>query len=458
MPAASLLLLLASEGFVPWALSSAANPAWRQPLATLRPNRAPIILAYAVEDDSRTVEAPSDDDDDASSGAATFPQPLPNTKDPFELLGVDRSSYGDMTAIKSAYKTLAKEYHPDASVTEDTPEDVKKRVTDDFSKINAAYELLRDNDGCVGAPPWWIRKGSGAGSSGAQDNVAPWHTQTGDARTSAAPTGRAEKGFGYGQSMGAWFETSFDEGRRPSATAKWPSSAPRSSRGASQGFDYPTSSPPTRKTGRSDGFVGFMEEDEKPFRTRWEESEAGAWSAPATHIQQRYNAYAPPPFSEPPSRKSESSASTTPQPVDTQVDVREETPPMQIEMVEDAAAIEDHQPEAAHAETMGHARHMDHEDAEEGVTMDGEMALEERCRTLAWRLKRAHYAAMEMEERLRRAEYMVSATQHEKQMLSGMMDTSAMAHRKEKEELEAKIKALEAEVSKLSRPWYEKVR
>ena len=60
------------------------------------------------------------------------------------------------------------------------------------------------------------------------------------------------------------------------------------------GLRLPNVFPADAQDGRSDGFVGFMEEDEKPFRTRWEESEAGAWSAPATHIQQRYNAYAPP--------------------------------------------------------------------------------------------------------------------------------------------------------------------
>jgi len=147
----------------------------------------------------------SDEDDDAPWEP---PPPLPVTRDPFILLGVDRSYAGDASAIKSAYKIKAKAYHPDNLITGSTPEDVKRRITDDFSKINGAYESLI---GGAAAAAELIRK------------------------TTAGYGGGSGAGYGFGAPSGAWFQTSFD-----TEPNRYPKASPYSS------------------SGKSDGFVGFV--------------------------------------------------------------------------------------------------------------------------------------------------------------------------------------------------------
>ena len=74
-------LLLASEAFAPLPpppLDTGASAS-----RALVPSRAPAPIAAASK--------------------AEVPPPLPLTKDPFALLGIDRSSLGDMSAIKRAY-------------------------------------------------------------------------------------------------------------------------------------------------------------------------------------------------------------------------------------------------------------------------------------------------------------------------------------------------------------------
>ncbi|MFZ5876010.1 MAG: DnaJ C-terminal domain-containing protein [Nitrospirota bacterium] len=56
-------------------------------------------------------------------------------KDYYHVLGVDRSASGD--AIKSAFRKLARKYHPDVN-----PGD--KKAEDRFKEINEAYEVLGD--------------------------------------------------------------------------------------------------------------------------------------------------------------------------------------------------------------------------------------------------------------------------------------------------------------------------
>jgi DnaJ-class molecular chaperone len=58
-------------------------------------------------------------------------------RDPYEVLGVDRkASAGD---IKSAYRKLAKKLHPDANKND-------PKAASRFSELNAAHELLADDD------------------------------------------------------------------------------------------------------------------------------------------------------------------------------------------------------------------------------------------------------------------------------------------------------------------------
>src|SRR6267378_5311606 len=55
-------------------------------------------------------------------------------KDYYRILGVDRSA--DDKTIKSAYRKLARKYHPD----------VNKGKDEHFKEINEAYEVLSDPD------------------------------------------------------------------------------------------------------------------------------------------------------------------------------------------------------------------------------------------------------------------------------------------------------------------------
>src|ERR1700751_3720922 len=58
-------------------------------------------------------------------------------RDPYEVLGVDRkASAGD---IKNAYRRLAKKLHPDSNKND-------PKAASRFSELNAAHELLADED------------------------------------------------------------------------------------------------------------------------------------------------------------------------------------------------------------------------------------------------------------------------------------------------------------------------
>jgi curved DNA-binding protein CbpA len=57
--------------------------------------------------------------------------------DPYTLLGVSRGA--DDAAIKSAYRKLAKELHPDRN--KDNPKAAEK-----FAEVTNAYDLLSDKD------------------------------------------------------------------------------------------------------------------------------------------------------------------------------------------------------------------------------------------------------------------------------------------------------------------------
>ena len=70
---------------------------------------------------------------------------LKNKKDlkgAFRILGVDKST--SFEEIKKVYKSLAKSKHPDTLAGKNLPKSLEKVVTNNFSNIQAAYELLKE--------------------------------------------------------------------------------------------------------------------------------------------------------------------------------------------------------------------------------------------------------------------------------------------------------------------------
>ena len=68
---------------------------------------------------------------------------LPNTNDPFELLGLDYNNPPqDVHEIKRAFLKMAKKYHPDAVAADAMPEE-REKASINFARINNAYQLLK---------------------------------------------------------------------------------------------------------------------------------------------------------------------------------------------------------------------------------------------------------------------------------------------------------------------------
>lgn len=72
------------------------------------------------------------------------PPPLPESDDPYELLGLDHENPpdDDSDEIRRAYVKMAKIYHPDA-IDAKTPEE-KEVASMNFARINNAYRMLKD--------------------------------------------------------------------------------------------------------------------------------------------------------------------------------------------------------------------------------------------------------------------------------------------------------------------------
>lgn len=75
-------------------------------------------------------------------------------KDPYATLGIKRGA--SLDEIKSAYRRLAKELHPDANVGD-------AAAAEKFQELQAAYDSLTDPDGPpAGAPAWTFEHGMSA--------------------------------------------------------------------------------------------------------------------------------------------------------------------------------------------------------------------------------------------------------------------------------------------------------
>jgi hypothetical protein len=75
----------------------------------------------------------------------TGPPPLPDTIDPYELLGFSRHNPPkDADDVRRAYVKLAKKYHPDAIHPKSNDEE-REMATRNFKRINDAYRKLKDD-------------------------------------------------------------------------------------------------------------------------------------------------------------------------------------------------------------------------------------------------------------------------------------------------------------------------
>lgn len=112
-----------------------------------------------------------------------------SNRDFYSILGVARSA--DAAEIKSAYRKLAKKYHPDANPGKDT--------TTEFQEVNRAYEVLSDADQ---RKKYDMFGEAGVGSSAASEGGGPYGY--------GSPFGGA--GFSQEVDLGDIFDTFFGGG------------------------------------------------------------------------------------------------------------------------------------------------------------------------------------------------------------------------------------------------------
>ncbi|KAL7479289.1 hypothetical protein ACHAW6_005026 [Cyclotella cf. meneghiniana] len=93
------------------------------------------------------VVMPQSDQSSKNKNAKTRPPPLPNTDDPYVLLGFDTlyppTNFGE---IRRAYKETVKMYHPDAILGPDASAEEREAASQDFARINYAFELLKKKE------------------------------------------------------------------------------------------------------------------------------------------------------------------------------------------------------------------------------------------------------------------------------------------------------------------------
>ena len=124
-------------------------------------------------------------------------------RDPYDVLGVQKNASG--AAIKSAFRKLAKKLHPDANKND-------KKAAAKFAELNAAYEIVGDEDkrkafdrgeiDAEGKPRFRGFEGFGAGQGGPRAPAASAATAISRAspggRTAAAALGRPRRPGGGG--------------------------------------------------------------------------------------------------------------------------------------------------------------------------------------------------------------------------------------------------------------------
>lgn len=142
--------------------------------------------------------------------------------DPYSTLGVGRSA--SESDIKSAYRKLAKELHPDRN--KDNP-----AATERFSKVTQAYDLLSDKD---------KRAKFDRGEIDADGNPAmPFGGGFGGSRAGGGPNGYSQRDFqGFGNEdldLGDLFEGLFGRGGARGARP-----------GGASGFRQPPQPPPQK--------------------------------------------------------------------------------------------------------------------------------------------------------------------------------------------------------------------
>lgn len=120
-------------------------------------------------------------DNDTSTASKTTTPPLPDTRDPYEILNIAPTA--DRNEIKRAYRRMALLYHPDVRTNGNSSEQERKSANDDFARINAAYAFLM---GKSDEQPQGQKSGSGSSSSSSSryGGYAPPHRRTSSSSSS----------------------------------------------------------------------------------------------------------------------------------------------------------------------------------------------------------------------------------------------------------------------------------